>query len=89
MRLKALICPLVLPLGLATVNAAQAKDVSVTSAQVQKLEIKVADVRKAATEAVALLPGTVVPALNARMVAAARRNSLAGSRLAGSDSKKG
>jgi RND family efflux transporter MFP subunit len=71
MHLKTLICPLALALGQVTSDAAQAKDVSITPAQVQTLEIKVADVKTAATETVALLPGTVVPALNARLVAAA------------------
>lgn len=71
MRLKALIYLFVLPLGPAIVSAVQAKDVSVTADQVQKLEIEVAEVQTALIEAVALLPGTVVPALNARRVASA------------------
>lgn len=76
MRLNALICRFVLPLGLvciglATHGVAHANEVPVTPAQIERWEIRVADVKTADTEAVALLPGTVVPALNARLVAAA------------------
>ncbi|MGQ0456265.1 MAG: efflux RND transporter periplasmic adaptor subunit [Hyphomicrobium sp.] len=62
---------LVLPLALIASTAAQAKDLAVSPAQVERLEIKVEDVRRAETEAVALLPGTVTPAMNARIIAAA------------------
>lgn len=63
--------PLLVAFLSAAAVGAQAKDVAVTPAQVQRLEIKLAEVRPATTEAVALLPGTVVPAMNARIVAAA------------------
>ncbi|HRN90053.1 MAG TPA: biotin/lipoyl-binding protein, partial [Hyphomicrobium sp.] len=52
-------------------SIAEAQTVTLSLAQVAQMEIKLAEVRKAETEAVALLPGTVVPALNARVVAAA------------------
>lgn len=48
-----------------------AKDVSVTPEQVRRLNIKLEPVRSASTETVAVLPGTVVPPLNSRLVAAA------------------
>lgn len=48
-----------------------AKELNVTAAQVERMDIKLALVKEASTEAVALLPGTVVPAMNARTVAAA------------------
>lgn len=48
-----------------------ARTVAVSAQQVERMEIKVAPVRSAATQAIALLPGTVVPALDARLVAAA------------------
>jgi len=50
---------------------AAAKDVSITSEQVRRLNIKLEPVRSASTETVAVLPGTVVPPLNSRLVAAA------------------
>ncbi len=53
------------------VSLAEAKDVALTAEQVQRLEIKLESVRLAASEAVAILPGTVIPALNARIVATA------------------
>ncbi|MEQ1719090.1 MAG: efflux RND transporter periplasmic adaptor subunit [Hyphomicrobium sp.] len=46
-------------------------NVSVTAAQVERMDIKVVQVQPAKQRPVALLPGTVVPALNARIVAAA------------------
>ena len=62
--------PLLLPLCLASLPAA-AKDITVTPAQVERLAIKLEDVRTTTTEAVALLPATVVPAMNARLAATA------------------
>jgi len=52
-------------------SAAEAKTVTLSQTQAARMEIKLAEVKEAETEAVALLPGTVVPALNARVVAAA------------------
>ncbi|MEQ1649062.1 MAG: efflux RND transporter periplasmic adaptor subunit [Hyphomicrobiaceae bacterium] len=66
-----LVLPAVLPLVLMPLFAAQAKDLTVTAEQVGRLEIKLSDVQQAAMEAVALLPGTVVPAMNARIAAPA------------------
>lgn len=71
MRHPGQICRLFLPFAIIASTAVQAKDVAVTPAQVERLEIQVADVRSAETETVALLPGTVVPAMNARIVATA------------------
>ena len=67
-RLKYLLALLSL-MPLAT--RAGAKDLAVTQAQVDRLEIRLQKVQPAQTEAVALLPATVVPATNARVVAAA------------------
>lgn len=61
---------IVLPLALIGSSAVQAKDVTVSPAQVERLEIKLEGVRIAETEAIALLPGTVTPAMNARLMAA-------------------
>lgn len=56
---------------LGSASAAGAESVTLSPEQVERLEIKLADVKGAESEAVALLPGTVVPAINARVVAAA------------------
>jgi len=50
---------------------ASADTVAVTKAQVKGMEIQLETVRDAATETVALLPGTVVPAIDARRIATA------------------
>lgn len=71
MRLKALTQALLFSAAALPVSVAEAKDVALTSEQVQRLEIKVESVRLAESEAVAILPGTVIPALNARIVATA------------------
>lgn len=47
------------------------RNIAVTAQQVERMDIKIAPVRATSTRAVALLPGTVVPALDARLVAAA------------------
>lgn len=47
------------------------RNIAVTAQQIERMDIKVAPVRPTSTQAVALLPGTVVPALDARLVAAA------------------
>lgn len=52
-------------------SAAGAQTVALNPTQVARMEIKLAEVQTADTETVVLLPGTVVPALNARVVAAA------------------
>lgn len=56
---------------LGSASAAGARTLTLSPEQVERMEIKLAAVKEADTEAVALLPGTVVPALNARVVAAA------------------
>lgn len=50
---------------------ALASEIKLSPAQIDLMEIKLGEVQEATTEAVALLPGTVVPALDARIVAAA------------------
>lgn len=49
----------------------RAADIKLSREQMNLMEIKLGEVKQAVTEPVALLPGTVVPALNARIVAAA------------------
>lgn len=49
----------------------EARSVAVTAQQIERMDITLAPVRPTSTQAVALLPGTVVPALDARLVAAA------------------
>lgn len=68
---KMLTRTLLFSVAVVPVTLAQAKDVSLTAEQVQRLDIRVERVRRAESEAVAILPGTVVPALNARIVATA------------------
>lgn len=55
--------------GSASIVSAQT--LTLSRDQVERMEIKLAEVKRADTEAVAVLPGTIVPALNARLVAAA------------------
>ena len=52
-------------------TACLANDVVISPSQVQQLEIGLTRVKTATSEAVAVLPGTVVPASNARITAAA------------------
>lgn len=52
-------------------SAAAARDLAVTPAQVERMAIEIRPARPTSEQVVALLPGTVVPALNARIVAAA------------------
>lgn len=49
----------------------RSRNVAVNAQQMERMEITLAQVRPTSTQAVALLPGTVVPAINARLVAAA------------------
>ncbi len=53
------------------VAAADGQDIVVTPKQVERLEIKLAQTRPATTEAIALLPATVVPAINQHIAATA------------------
>lgn len=50
---------------------ASAKDIAVTPDQIQNMQIRLEHVRVATSETLALLPGTVIPALNARISATA------------------
>ena len=71
--------PIMLPVLLTSLAAAsatvalaeQALNVAVSAQQAERMEIRLAQVRPSSTQAVALLPGTVMPAINARLVAAA------------------
>ena len=55
-----------------TVSAsAETKTVALTAEQVRSLDIKVEPVRPAKVEAIAVLPGTIIPPLNSRIVATA------------------
>lgn len=51
--------------------AAEAKDIGISSKQIERMEIQIAQSRPATTEAIALLPATVVPAMNAHIAATA------------------
>lgn len=55
----------------AETQTAAGRGLSVSQAQIERMEIKVQAVTSTAEQAVAILPGTVIPALNARIVAAA------------------
>lgn len=48
-----------------------ARDVAITQAQVEQMDIRLETVRPAATEPVVMLPGTIVPPMNSRLVATA------------------
>ena len=66
----------ILLVSLAAASAAiaaedSARSVAVTAQQLERMDIALAPVRPTSTQAVALLPGTVIPALDARLVAAA------------------
>lgn len=51
-------------------SAEPSREVALSAAQVEQLDIKLLEVRPTNEQTAALLPGTVVPALNARVVAA-------------------
>lgn len=71
--------PIRLPILLASLAVASAavaaeeatRNVAMSPQQMQRMEIKLAPVRPTSTQAVALLPGTVVPAIDARLAAVA------------------
>lgn len=68
------LCAMLVPVVAAGPGAPQfgwAGDVSVSQSQIERMEIKVEAVRPASEQSIAILPGTVVPALNARIVAPA------------------
>jgi cobalt-zinc-cadmium efflux system membrane fusion protein len=48
-------------------DAALATEIAVSQAQIDRLEIKLQEVRPATDEAIALLPGTIIPPLNSRI----------------------
>ncbi len=58
-------------LGTVVPLRAEARDISVSPTQIERMEILVVSAQPTDETVVALLPGTVVPALNARIVAAA------------------
>lgn len=57
--------------ALSLAYAAEANDIAITPTQIQSLEIQLAETRPATTEALALLPATVVPAMNQHIAATA------------------
>lgn len=71
--------PIMLPVLLASLAAVSAsvalaepsQSVAVTAQQVERMEIRLAQVRPTSTQVVALLPGTVAPAIDSRLIAAA------------------
>jgi cobalt-zinc-cadmium efflux system membrane fusion protein len=69
--LRQIYCGLMISACFGSASLAQAKDVVISPFQVEQLEIAMTRVKPAASEAVAVLPGTVVPASNARITAAA------------------
>lgn len=71
MILRTLITLLLLSTAVVEPFAAEANEVALTSEQVKRLDIKVEAIRPAETEPLAVLPGTVIPPLNSRIVATA------------------
>jgi len=73
MRVLILTSVLILAAAAASTASASAETntVTLTAEQVRRLDIKVEPVRPAAVEALAVLPGTVIPPLNSRVVATA------------------
>ncbi len=63
-------CAFISVLGLFA-TAVAANDVVISPLQVEQMDISISRVKRASTESVAVLPGTVVPASNARITAAA------------------
>jgi len=57
-------------LGLAQ-QSALAAEIAVSQAQIDRLEIKLQEVRPATDEAIALLPGTIIPPMNSRVAVTA------------------
>jgi cobalt-zinc-cadmium efflux system membrane fusion protein len=53
------------------VAAGSAAEIAVSQAQIERLEIRLEEVRAATDEAIALLPGTIIPPLNSRVAVAA------------------
>ena len=54
-------------LTLAGLGSASGAEIAVTQAQIDRLEIRLEEVRPATEEAIALLPGTVIPPMNSRI----------------------
>ena len=54
------------PWGVAP-GLAQAAEIAISQTQLDRLEIKLQDVQPATDEAIALLPGTVIPPMNSRI----------------------
>jgi len=71
MRVISLTSILILAAAAFSPASAEAATVTLTAEQVRRLDIKVEPVRPAEIEALAILPGTVIPPLNARVVATA------------------
>jgi cobalt-zinc-cadmium efflux system membrane fusion protein len=71
MRVLSLTSLFILAATAACAASAETNTVTLTAEQVRRLDIKVERVRPAEIEALAVLPGTVVPPLNSRIVATA------------------
>jgi len=71
MRVLSLTSVFILAAAAACAASAETNTVTLTAEQVRRLDIKVEPVRPAEIEALAVLPGTVVPPLNSRIVATA------------------
>lgn len=68
------VCATLMPVvagGWGAPQATFAGEVSVSQSQIERMAIKIEPVRPTSDQSVAILPGTVVPALNARIVAPA------------------
>lgn len=62
---------LLLTTALVIPDLALARDVAISQSQVEQMDIRLETVRPAETEPVAVLPGTIVPPVNSRLVATA------------------
>jgi len=71
MRVLSLTRVFILAATAACAASAETNTVTLTAEQVRRLDIKVEPVRPAEIEALAVLPGTVIPPLNSRIVATA------------------
>ena len=71
MRVLSLTTVFILAATAACAASAETDTVTLTAEQVRRLDIKVEPVRPAEIEALAVLPGTVIPPLNSRIVATA------------------
>jgi len=71
MRVLSLMMVLILATAAPCAASAETNTVTLTVEQLRRLDIKVEPVRPAEAEAIAVLPGTVIPPLNSRIIATA------------------